>query len=118
MTDLTPPTHPPFTHAGATYTTSDVIPPDNGPHPPQQFPPLQRRYVSHHISDLVAREDKDRPRTYQHIPTHARKPHATSGVDPLDLCCEPKTDNHMPTDVDDSQQKATTWSTPPAAVAI
>lgn len=52
-------------------------------------PPFNRTDAdtSHTIHDVVASDDKDRPPTYHHIPTHARKPNVTADVDPLDGCC-------------------------------
>ena len=55
--------------------------------------------MPHKTSDVSPSADSDRPHTYHHVLTHARKVHATSDFDPFDSCGVPKTNSHIPTHV-------------------
>ena len=42
--------------------------------------------MPHTTSDISPSDEYDRPHTYHHIPTHARKLHAASNVDSFGNC--------------------------------
>ena len=87
---------PPSTRAGATRTTSDVIPLSiyDGSLPNSSSPDMP-----HTTSDVSPSDDNDRPHTYHHIPTRTRNPHAKADTNPFDSCGEPKPNSHIPTHV-------------------